>query len=67
MPAFRQLYENCARDLPCFYARAQDIGELARDARDGYLEALATRSRGSAGCTAASASASRRISPVSRQ
>ena len=67
VPAFRQLYENCARDLECFYAQTQAIGECGRDARDDYLEALATRSAGSAGCTAASASASRRVSPVSRQ
>jgi predicted aminopeptidase len=43
LPAFRQLYQQCERELECFYESAKQAAELDRDARERYLDDLAMR------------------------
>ena len=43
LPAFRRLYEQCDRQLACFYDSARQTAALDREARARYLELLATR------------------------
>ena len=43
LPAFRRLYEQCDRQLECFYDTARQTAALDREARERYLELLATR------------------------
>ncbi|MGI9289755.1 MAG: aminopeptidase [Gammaproteobacteria bacterium] len=39
-PAFLQLYNECATDLQCFYARAEELADLAPELREQQLEKL---------------------------
>ncbi len=43
LQAFRRLYEQCDRQLECFYDTARQTAALDREARERYLELLATR------------------------
>jgi predicted aminopeptidase len=67
LPAFRQLYQQCERDLECFYNAANEAAELERDARELYLEELATRWSVSTGCISTKRSLRREVPPVNRQ
>ncbi|MEM9334825.1 MAG: aminopeptidase [Pseudomonadota bacterium] len=40
VPAFRQVFENCARDFECLYAETKRLGGLPAEARREALEAL---------------------------
>jgi predicted aminopeptidase len=39
LPAFRKLYANCERDLPCFYAEAERLAEMDDAERVAALSA----------------------------
>jgi predicted aminopeptidase len=65
--AFREMYMQCGERLECFYAEAERVSTLDREARTAYLETLATRSATAVGSMAAISSLRRRVLPVSRQ
>ena len=67
VPAFRELFKQCAEDFVCFYEQAGRIAELDADDRAAYLERLATRSASTAGPTAARLSLNLSLRPVNRQ
>jgi predicted aminopeptidase len=41
VPAFKSMYEECARDIECFYRRSRELADLAPDERSTRLELLA--------------------------
>ena len=42
LPGFRALFESCADDVRCFYAKAVELSELGREQRDAALDRLAS-------------------------
>lgn len=43
VPAFRELFEQCAGQFDCFYEEAVRIADFDPEERDAYLDVLATR------------------------
>jgi predicted aminopeptidase len=46
VPAFRQVYLNCAESLECFYAQSEQLGALDADEREAALQSLLLSSAG---------------------
>ncbi len=40
VPAFRRLLAECDEDLPCFYARAEELAEMEPEDREARLHEL---------------------------
>lgn len=43
VPGFRRIYEDCDKDIRCFYDEATRLSQEERAERDRYLDSLATR------------------------